>query len=448
VTKRLVIAMTALVAMVAIALAVPLVITVANDQREQFITRLEVATLSAASVLASQPRELWANESQDIRDATGARVVIVDTAANLIADSSDSELDRSFDRPEITKALEGYLTTDVRASRTLGTDLRYVAAPVVQNQQVSGAVRLSIPEDEVTSVVRSTQKWLLLFVVSVMAVAAVVAWLLARSIASPLQRLADVARDLPEDLALRASETDGPVEVRSVASALNATAGKLDGILARTERVAADASHHLRTPLFGVRLRLEAIEDITTEDAVRAEAIAATAEVDRLTHRIDQVLTLARSDSGSTAVRRTNASTKVAGRIEEAGLIATENEITLTGDITPDLWIMSSEGTVAKITDELLGNAMSYARTRIHVTLRREDRDVVLTVGDDGPGLAVEEREAVFQRFTRGSAAVPGGSGLGLALVQESARAAGGDATAGQSSLGGLEVRVTFPDTD
>lgn len=447
-TKRLVIAMTALVAMVAIALAVPLVITVANDQREQFITRLEVATLSAASVLASQPRELWENESQDIHDATGARVVIVDTAANLIADSSETTLDRSFDRPEITKALEGYLTTDVRTSTTLGADLRYVAAPVVQNQQVSGAVRLSIPEDEVTSVVRSTQKWLLLFVISVMAVAAVVAWLLARSIASPLRRLADVARDLPDDLALRASESDGPVEVRSVASALNTTAGKLDGILARTERVAADASHHLRTPLFGVRLRLEAIEDITTEDAVRAEAIAATAEVDRLTHRIDQVLSLARSDSGSTAVRRTNASAKVAGRIQEAELIANENEIELTGDITPDLWIMSSEGTVAKITDELLGNAMAYARTRIHVTLRREDRDVVLTVGDDGPGLAVTERESVFQRFTRGSAAVPGGSGLGLALVQESARAAGGDATAGQSQLGGLEVRVTFPAAD
>ena len=447
-TKRLVIAMTALVAMVAIALAVPLVITVANDQREQFITRLEVATLSAASVLSSQPRELWANESQDIYAATGARVVIVDTSANLVADSSDSALDRAFDRPEITKALEGYLTTDVRTSATLGADLRYVAAPIVQNQQVSGAVRLSIPEDEVTNVVRSTQKWLLLFVISVMAVAAVVAWLLARSIASPLQRLADVARDLPAELALRASDTDGPAEVRSVASALNTTAGKLDGILARTERVAADASHHLRTPLFGVRLRLEAIEDITTEDAVRTEAVAATAEVDRLTHRIDQVLSLARSDSGSTAVRRLNASTKVAGRIQEAELIATENEIALTGDITPDLWIMSSEGTVAKITDELLGNAMSYARTRIHVTLRREGRDVVLTLGDDGPGLAVEEREAVFQRFTRGSAAVPGGSGLGLALVQESARAAGGDATAGQSHLGGLEVRVTFPAAD
>jgi signal transduction histidine kinase len=448
VTKRLVIAMTALVALVAIALAVPLAIIVANDQRDQFISRLEVATLSAASVLSSQPRELWANETRDIHEATGARVIVVGTDATLIADSSDSALDRAFDRPEITKALEGYLTTDVRSSSTLGTDLRYVAAPVVQNQQVSGAVRLSIPEDEVTNVVRSTQRWLLLFVISVMAVAAVVAWLLARSIASPLRRLADVAHSLPDDLALRASETDGPAEVRSVASALNTTAGKLDGILARTERVAADASHHLRTPLFGVRLRLEAIEDITTEDAVRAEAIAATAEVDRLTHRIDQVLSLARTDSGSTAVRRMNASTKVSGRINEAELIAQENEIELTGDIDADMWIMSSEGTVAKITDELLSNAMSYARSRIHVTLRREGRDVVLAVGDDGPGLAVEERESVFQRFTRGSAAVPGGSGLGLALVQESARAAGGDARAGQSKLGGLEIRVSFPAAD
>ena len=109
---------------------------------------------------------------------------------------------------------------------------------------------------------------------------------------------------------------------------------------------------------------------------------------------------------------------------------------------------MSSEGTVAKITDELLSNAMSYARSRIHVTLLREGSNVVLAVGDDGPGLAVEEREAVFQRFARGSKAVPGGSGLGLALVQESARAAGGDATAGQSTLGGLEIRVSFPAGD
>jgi len=205
VTKRLVIAMTALVALVAIALAVPLAIIVANDQREQFITRLEVATLSAASVLSSQPRELWAKETKDIHEATGARVIVVDTNANLIADSSDSGLDRVFNRPEITKALDGFLTTDVRASSTLGTDLRYVAAPVVQNQQVSGAVRLSIPENEVTNVVRSTQKWLLLFVVAVMAVAAVVAWLLARSIASPLRRLADVAHALPESERARES---------------------------------------------------------------------------------------------------------------------------------------------------------------------------------------------------------------------------------------------------
>jgi len=219
-------------------------------------------------------------------------------------------------------------------------------------------------------------------------------------------------------------------------------------LAAEKQRVAADASHHLRTPLFGVRLRLEAIEDITTDDAVRSEAMAATAEVDRLTHRIEQVLSLARSDSGSTVTQRLNASTKVSGRITEAELIANENNIELSDDITPDLWIVSSEGTVAKITDELLSNAMSYARSRIHVTLQREGGNVVLVVADDGPGIAIDERESVFQRFTRGSAAVAGGSGLGLALVQESARAAGGDATAGQSQFGGLAVRVSFPAAD
>ena len=70
---------------------------------------------------------------------------------------------------------------------------------------------------------------------------------------------------------------------------------------------------------------------------------------------------------------------------------------------------------------------------------------VHLRIGDDGPGLPEAERTAVFERFQRGSTSLPGGSGLGLALVRESARAAGGDAEAGVSPLGGFAVHVTLP---
>ena len=85
----------------------------------------------------------------------------------------------------------------MRPSTTLGEDLRFVAAPVVQNYQVVAAVRLSLPESIVTEEVRETERWLAIFVLSVVLAAAIIAWQLARSIASPLRLLAGVAAGLP-----------------------------------------------------------------------------------------------------------------------------------------------------------------------------------------------------------------------------------------------------------
>jgi len=444
-TRRLVIAMTALVAVVALALAIPLAVIVAHDQRTQFVGRLEVTTLSAASRLASQPYELWPAEVAEIASQTGARVIVVDTSKKLVSDSDNTTLDRVFDRPEITSALAGSLSTDVRYSSTLGTNIRYVTAPIVQREQVSAAIRLSLPEDEVQAVVQRTLLYLALFVLAVIVIAAAIAVLLSRSMASPLRRLAAVADELPEDLALRADADSGPAEVRAVARSLNSTAAKLEGILARTQRVAADASHHLRTPLTGLRLRLEAIEDISTDEVVIEQAIAATAEVDRLTHRIEQVLTLSRTDAGVAGIAPVDASAKVIARSEEASHIATERGISLNLDVAPGIVVESTPGSVGRMIDELLGNALGYARTRVDVSLAAVDGKAVLTVSDDGPGVPADEHARIFERFQRGSSAKPGGSGLGLALVQETARSLGGDARAQASDQGGLSVIVSLP---
>ncbi|MDI1288421.1 MAG: ATP-binding protein [bacterium] len=425
-TRRLVLAMSLLVAVVAIALAVPLVIVVGTDQRTAFVSNLEVDTLSAASLLSSEPSSQWDATADLIAAQSGARVVVVDVDRNLIADSDDSGLDRSFDRPEINAALDGELSSDVRSSVTLGEDLRFVAAPVVQDLGIVAAVRLSLPESIVDDEVRETAQWLIVFVFCVVIAAGLVAWLLARSISSPLNRLANVAQELPEDLRLRADENSGPGEVRSVAKALNGTALRLSGILRRTQRVAADASHHLRTPLTGVRLRLEAIEDISTDVVVRDEARAATAEVDRLARRIEQVLALARTDAGQEPTDIQDISLVLADRVDAASGMFDERGIGLTSDLEPGLVVRAASGVVARVIDELLGNALDYARTRVVVSARRSGGSVVLSVADDGPGIPVAEREAVFERFTRGSESVLGGSGLGLALVSESIGGLGG----------------------
>lgn len=437
--------MTLLAAGVALALAVPMGIIISKDQHSAFISQLQVDTLSTSVALSSQPQTQWADTADKVAAKTGARVVIVDADSQLIADSDMSAVDRSFDRPEITQALAGTVTSNVRPSVTLGMDLRYVAAPVVKLGTVVAAVRLALPESEVTSVIRKSQLALAIFVIAVMLFAALIAWLIARSIAAPLSRVAGVAEQLPDDLSLRADESDGPVEVQAVSRALNSTAKRLTGILERTQAVAADASHHLKTPLTGVRLRLEAIEDISNQEEVRTEAVRATAEVDRLTHRIDQVLALARSDAGKFLQGRCVASEVIADRIEEASVIAEERGLTLDSSIVANLEVQVPSAPLARVIDELLGNAFDYAKSLVKVTLTTQGNIVVLEVEDDGPGLPSDEMEVVFNRFVRGTAANLGGSGLGLALVRETARACGGDAIALPSELGGVAIRTTWP---
>ena len=437
--------MTLLVTLVALALAVPMAIVVGNDERSGFVTQLEVDTLTTAATMSSQPFIDWQATADEVAQRTGARVVAVSPDRSLEADSGGSDLDRSFDRPEIDEALAGALTSDVRTSVTLGEELRFVAAPIIQNFQVVGAVRLSLPESIVDDEVQETQRWLIIFVVAVTVAAGLVAWVLARSIAAPLRDLAQVAEELPEDLDRRARTQDGPPEVRAVASALNSTAERLSGILRRTQRVAADASHHLRTPLTGVRLRLEAIEDITDQPDVAREARAATAEVDRLTHRIEQVLELARSDASAVPVVVQDVSAILAERIDAAAVMADERGIVLVGDVTPGVMVDAPRGSMARVVDELIGNALAYARSAIDVRLGIGENSAVLSVADDGPGIPESEREAVLERFHRGTGSVPGGSGLGLALVKETVVALGGSVRAEQSPRGGAQIVLDLP---
>jgi signal transduction histidine kinase len=97
------------------------------------------------------------------------------------------------------------------------------------------------------------------------------------------------------------------------------------------------------------------------------------------------------------------------------------------------------------VVDELLGNALAYARSQVSVTLARRGGATVLIVEDDGPGIPDDERELVFDRFRRGTSSVPGGSGLGLALVRETVASWGGSVRAGESPAGGLAIVCTIP---
>jgi signal transduction histidine kinase len=168
--------------------------------------------------------------------------------------------------------------------------------------------------------------------------------------------------------------------------------------------------------------------------------------VDRLAHRIDQILLLTRSDSGMLNTRQESLSGIVRDRVEAATVIAQEKGIQIRTELE-DCMVTVPAGTCARIIDELLGNALKYSESEVVVHLGKVGAFCELTVSDDGLGLPEGEGYTqIFDRFYRAANSQAGGSGLGLALVRESARIAGGDAWAEGAPVGsGLRISVRLP---
>ena len=153
---------------------------------------------------------------------------------------------------------------------------------------------------------------------------------------------------------------------------------------------------------------------------------------------------MARSDAGNIDEQVVDISEIVRSRVEAATYLADERGIALNIEVNNGVQILAGPGIVARVIDELLGNARSYAKSRITVSVGVENGLAKLEVADDGPGVSAKEYESIFERFVRGTHSVAGGSGLGLALVREAARAHGGDAIAEADGSGGLRVIVTW----
>ena len=216
----------------------------------------------------------------------------------------------------------------------------------------------------------------------------------------------------------------------------------------REERLVADASHELRSPLAGVRALLESEPDDL--DAVRASRADALSTLARLEAIADDLLIMARAERGEpgAAGRRRPVDldevvldrTAVAAR---AGAPSIDTSAVSGGQV------LGSERDLERLVDNLLTNARRHARSAVAVAVDEdEDGWVTLRVDDDGPGVPEPDRERVFERFTRLDDARTrdrGGAGLGLSIVRAVARDHGGSVAVGTASIGGASFTVRLP---
>jgi signal transduction histidine kinase len=449
VSRRLLLSYLTLAVVVLALLEIPLGVSYSRNERRNLTANVERDAVSVASLAedtlergAAAPPALTALAHRYQAD-TGGRVVVVDGHGRAIVDSGSPEPGGDFStRPEIASALGGAVATGVRHSRTLGTDLLYVAVPAASGGVVHGAVRITYPTSEVDSRVR--RYWLVLAVIAavVLAVAVALAVGFSRWIVRPLTRVDAAAGEVAEgNLDVRVPLT-GPPELRRLAASFNDMVVKLDALVGSQEQFVADASHQLRTPLTALRLRLENLAR-ADESSRPDELESALEELERLSALVDGLLTLARADRAATAPADLDVGAAVEERVEAWTALAVEHEVWLDARVDGRLVARVTPGRIEQVLDNLLANALDVAPAGSSVDIRatRADGWVEIRVRDRGPGMSDEEIARAFDRFWR---AQPGeeGFGLGLPIVQRLVRADGGDIELSQRAGGGLECLV------
>ncbi len=436
-----------------VALEVPLASSVADrveaEVRSQARGQAEVVAASAADLLRRGDEDdlqrLAATSARHVR----GRVIVVDRRGRLLADSEGGPLGRPYaDRPEVAAALRGTADQRERQSETLDESLLATAVPVLRGGRPAGAIRVTQSYEAVERAVRRAWLGLALIGLLVLGLGLLAGTVVANQIARPVRRLDDAARRVAEgDLETRAA-VEGSAEQQSLARTFNEMTARLERLVSSQREFVADASHQLRTPLTGLRLRIEAASAETSEPAAREELDAALSELDRMAQMVGELLELSRAgerDAGGEELALADAAERAARRWQPEAA-AREQRVVARTDAAGAAWIARADAD--RIVDALVENALRYSPPGTEVAI--EAGPDGLTVSDEGPGIAPGEEDVLFERFHRGSAGRqgPAGTGLGLPIARELARRWGGDVTVSPRDGRGTSFTVALPSLD
>jgi signal transduction histidine kinase len=294
-----------------------------------------------------------------------------------------------------------------------------VAVPVTSGERVFAVVRAASQRSRLYLQIGATWLGMTGLAVAAVAAAALLARRQSRRLAGPLERLAGAAQTLGDgDFTVRPPPA-GIAEIDAAGAALTRTAERLGALVARERAFSADASHQLRTPLTGLRLRLETALDGDSDGDLRAAVTAALETADRLERTIDELLALARDAPTARTPADLPALLADLGTSWHGPLAAAGRPLRVS--VEPALpGTPASAAATRQILDVLVTNAARHGAGTVTVLARETDTAVAVDVTDEGPGVGTPEE--LFRRRAAGAA----GHGIGLALARALAEAEGG----------------------
>jgi two-component system, OmpR family, sensor kinase len=335
-------------------------------------------------------------------------------------------------------------------SRTVGgEEVRLLAKPVhAQDRRLIVVVGSSLqPRAEALADLR---RQLFIGGPITLLVASLAGYLLAAAALRPVDAMSERAASISvARLGRRLPVPRADDEVGRLGRRLNDMLERLESALERERSLVSNASHELRTPLALMKTEIElALAEPESEATLEAALRSTGEETDRLAQLADDLLLLARIDSGTLPLRRSDVSVlelletiavRFRNRVRDAGR---EIEVAAPADLV----VLADRRRLEQALSNLVENALGHGRGTVTVEAKERSGSLELRVADEGSGFAPAFLPQAFERFSRdNSADGPGGAGLGLAIVAAVAQAHGGDATASKAPSGGAVVTLVLP---
>ena len=320
----------------------------------------------------------------------------------------------------------------------------------------SVVMRVSRSEDKLREQLTEILGVLVLGLPLVVALAGIGGYVLARRALTPIDHLATAARRITaERLHERLSAMNPDDEIGRLTAVINDTYARLEASFDKLRRFTADASHELRTPLTVVRGIGEMSLKETRSPAQYKEAIGSILEeIDRLTNLVDTLLRLSHGDAGTVHLSLEPIDLRDLARdvASSLGILAEEWNQRLEIEAPEPVIATIDRLVLREAVTNVVDNAIKYGPNGSRVLIKvSADRDrAVLEVRDEGPGVAPEHRERIFDRFFRvdeGRSRESGGTGLGLSIAKWAVEVNGGRISVNSGTPQGSIFRIEMPRT-
>ncbi|MFJ5304431.1 sensor histidine kinase [Streptomyces sp. NPDC088350] len=451
--RRLLITYLTLTALLLLATEIPLGISLAMNTYHHLVIRQVSDTFVLASAAAAdadnpEPEQAWADRADAYGHDHDTVVLLFDTHGKQIRSTRPGTLVNEDEWEDVLeKALAGRSTVPLDYSFNIRARPLFVAEPILQHGKPAGAVATIAPTSSLRSEV--TEDFLLLLGAGLLGLlaSALVAIPLVRWSLGPARKLHETVRKIAQgQYSVRAPAHRGPVELRDLAEAVNAMTDRLVSVLEAQRSFVADASHQMRNPLTALRVRVEALEAVVTQEG-RKDLVVAITEADRLSRILDELLALANASAAGSGTITVEVRSVVESRAQAWSDRAEEADVTIAVQGRP-VAAVCLPGALDQVLDVLLDNAISFSRPggRVTIRTRSDDTWVYVEVEDEGPGMTGGDMDRAADRFWRGRQPVGrSGSGLGLAIAKALLTAGEARLELEEAAPHGLIARAVLP---